>query len=477
MFHYSRFKAVWAMCFALVLVSCGGGGGGDGSGTASISTSTPVATLALPATGAVFNHNPTLIEGSVEPPDASVTVNGVTATVVNGHFSVTVTLPAGTHPVEVVATSPAGSSTTTFAATLNPNETCGTGATFTVSLPGLSLPDDPATIGRTDRALPDDSVTLPDGCDVYAILVHGYGRNEVFDELMFYKLAKWVAEHNGYVHWSWWNNFVGEYMERPLHVISGTSRGDPRYPYPGNINEFENKLDFFARGGKGKAVPDDDYQFQSDVKRVLTQIRARNPDAIVIVAGHSMGGNAVIRLGRQTTVPIDLLAPIDPVGNRNLPEGQGSSVFYAKETQSAVPGTSHYVNGNETFNWTRWRATRDFAGWTNRDCVRNFPLGPCRDFDLHPQKIDIHCRTVATGLDHRPPSDGLVADLYCPDQYPFSVVRLPHSGPSSLPPLAARGVLPVRLGSKQPATQLHHGAVTQRTAVRCRLSQLPACCG
>jgi asparagine synthase (glutamine-hydrolysing) len=38
-----------------------------------------------------------------------------------------------------------------------------------------------------------------------------------------------------------------------------------------------------------------------------------------IVAGHSMGGNAVARLGADPGVSIDLLAPIDPVGNRTRP--------------------------------------------------------------------------------------------------------------------------------------------------------------
>lgn len=369
---------VTVLCMVFALVSCGGG---NSSGPASSGTT--------PATAA------------------------------------NVALPASAQPVAAGATSPPESSTIPSSSTSSPTQVCGSGTGFTVSLPGLSLPKDPATNGLPNLTLPDDSVTLPDGCDVYAILVHGYGRNGLFDELMFYKLAKWVAEHNGYVHWSWWNNFLGEYLSRPLHVIPGTARGDAKYPYPGDISQFENKLDFFARGGKGKAVPDDDYQFQSDVKQVLTQIRAHTPNAIVIVAGHSMGGNAVIRLGAQTTVPIDLLAPIDPVGNRNLPEGQGSSVLYGNGNQSAVPGAPHYVKGNETFNWTRWRATRDFQGWTVRDCVRVGLTGPCIDFKpLTPLVIDPKCVTIATGLDHLPAS-ALQANNLCHPFYPNTVVKLP----------------------------------------------------
>jgi pimeloyl-ACP methyl ester carboxylesterase len=296
---------------------------------------------------------------------------------------------------------------------------CGTGATFTVNLAGVRMPRDPATEGLTDRRLPADSVTLPDGCDVYAIIVHGYGRNENLDELMFYKLAKWVAEHNGYVQWSWWNNFLGEYMSRPLHVIGGASPGDNDYPTPGDV--VANAWDF-ASGGTGKAVPDDDYQFQSDALAVLRAIRTHNPNAIVIVAGHSMGGNAVARLGSSTDVAIDLLAPIDPVGNRNFPEGQGGALGYGNGNSSAVPGADGYTEGNETFNWTRWRATHTFRGWIDRDCIRN-AVGLCRDFDPRPLYVSWECRTVNSTPQDEKTSNGPLADRSCPDQYSATTLR------------------------------------------------------
>lgn len=299
---------------------------------------------------------------------------------------------------------------------------CGSGQTFTVELPGRTMPLDPSTRDLEDRRLPADSVTLPDGCDVYAVIVSGYGRNNDFDELMFYRLAKWVAEHNGYVHWSWWNNFLGEYLSRPLHIIPGTSRDDFRskYPYPGNV--VERDAWDFAQGGSGKAVPDEDFQFYDDALRVLTQIRARNPDAIVIVAGHSMGGNAVARVGYFTTLKIDLLAPIDPVGNRNLPEGQGRANQYGSGRASAVPGTEGYETGNETFNWTRWRATRDLLGWIDRDCQRN-ALNLCRDFDPRPFHVEYRCRTVSSALANEKRSNGPIADKHCPDLYSYRNVK------------------------------------------------------
>lgn len=420
-------RILWYSGIVLFIASCGGGIGG--STPAAPPGSSPVVTVESPGNGSVVRRNPATVHGTVDPPNAAVTVNGVAAPVTKGQFSADITLNDGLNSIPITARSPSGSVTSVLDVTLNTTEMCGTGETFTVSLPGLFLPDDPSTLLLPGRTLPDDSVTLPKGCDVYAILIHGYGRNGLFDELMFYKLAKWVAGHNGYVHWSWWNNFTGEYMSKPLHVIPGTSWGNNRYPTPGNINEFENKLDFFARGGKGKAVPDEDFQFQSDAKRVLEQIRANNPGAIVIVAGHSMGGNATVRLGSAAPVPIDLLAPIDPVGNRNIPEGEGSSVAYGTGLKSAVPGTARYDSGNETFNWTRWRATRNFLGWIDRDCVRN-ALGVCKDFQpLNPFKHDYRCVTVNSTLSEtKPPSGGPIAEKYCPDWYrarsfKFSSVR------------------------------------------------------
>jgi hypothetical protein len=358
---------------------------------------------------------------SVPPPSAPVAVGASppsAAPVTNASFSGADALAEGSNAIDVVGTSADGETTTTAAP--HGNEMCGTGDTFDVPLTGWRLNDDPSTEELTNRTLPNDSITLPDGCDVYALIVHGYGRNASFDELMYYKLAKWVAEHNGYVHYSWWNNLLGEYQSRPLHVIGGSARGDDTYPTPGDISQFENIWDF-ARGGSGKAVPDEDFQFQADADKMLKEIRARNPQAIVIVAGHSMGGNAVARLGSETEVSIDLLAPIDPVGNRNLPKGQGGALGYSNGSNSAVPGQQKYDAGNETFNWTRWRATRDFLGWVDRDCERN-ALKLCRDFDSRPLRVEYRCRTVTSKPKDTKTSDGPNADKACPDLVSYATV-------------------------------------------------------
>ena len=292
-------------------------------------------------------------------------------------------------------TDPATSADTNQAAA-NSNQMCGNGETFLVNLPGVRMAKDPSTEGLTNRTLRYDSITLPKGCRIYAILVHGYGRNADLDELMYYKLAKYVAENDGYVHWSWWNNFLGEYMERPLHAI-----GDPDLkPSPGNV--IRNATAFLAPKGAGKAVPDDDHQFQADAKRVLAKIKEVNPDAIIIVAGHSMGGNAVARLGRETKVDIDLLAPIDPVGNRNNPVGVGGAVAYDTGVRDAAPGESNYTPGNETFNWTRWRATRKFKGFKKIDCIRN-SIGLCKNFESRLfRRPRYRCTTVGDWLEKPP---------------------------------------------------------------------------
>jgi pimeloyl-ACP methyl ester carboxylesterase len=245
------------------------------------------------------------------------------------------------------------------------NEMCGDGTTFTVPLEG-------------------DSVTLPNGCRIYALFVSGYERNRNLDELTFYKVAKFVMENDGYVHWAWWNNLLKEYMAGPLHPgdaitlpLIGTLG-----PNPGGLLGV-HALGFVPSTVLDvvpKAVPEEDVRFQADARTMLAAIRAHNPDAIIVVAGHSMGGDAVARLGANTDVKIDLLAPIDPVGNRSSPVGKLT---------------------DRTFNWTRWRATQEvFRGFRRADCVRNpsFPL-LCQDFDPRPFHFSFRCTAAGPFLD------------------------------------------------------------------------------
>jgi hypothetical protein len=286
---------------------------------------------------------------------------------------------------------------------------CGDGTTFTVQLPML--------VGH--GAGLSDEVTIPNGCRIYALFVSGYMANRDLDQLMFYKLAKLVAENDGYVHWAWWNNLLKEYLARPLHGLPGPA---PQ-PTPGNL-AGTHALGFVPTdlpGGVPKAVPEDDFQFQSDAKFMLKEIRQRNPDALIIVAGHSMGGNAVVRLGSDPTVPIDLLAPIDPVGNRSLPIGLPQ---VAGDVFAGLGGLLR------TFNWNRWRVANEMLGWRQRDCVRN-SLGLCQDMDPRPFRISFQC--INGPLLQSPPRVlgvlvGSRAPLVCPQIFPEAVSRRPHIG-------------------------------------------------
>jgi pimeloyl-ACP methyl ester carboxylesterase len=269
-------------------------------------------------------------------------------------------------------------------------EACGDGTTFTVDLPSLAG-------GR------GDSVTLPNGCRIYALLVSGYERNNKLDELTFYKLARFVLANNGYVHWAWWNNLLKEYMGGPLHpdeTFTVPVVGTVFPPTPGGLIGVHAAGFVPASHELGiipKAVPEDDFQFQADAARMLLAIRAKNPTAIIVVAGHSMGGGAVARLGTNRAVSIDLLAPIDPVGNRSSPVGRP---------------TVGYPVPDHTFNWTRWRASRDFRGFKFADCVRN-AIGLCQNFGtfLQPQH---HCTTRGPLRDAPPPFPGSLDPLHCP---------------------------------------------------------------
>ena len=269
-----------------------------------------------------------------------------------------------------------------------PADMCGNGTTFTVNLPGRqgSLPD--------GAFVPDDSVTLPDGCRIYALFVSGYSVNPMLNLLTFYKLAQFVAANNGYVHYAWWNNLMGEYLSGPLH---GTATHEPT---PGGATKG---LGFVPLADDApKAIPEEDHQFQDDARRMLAAIRQRNPHAVIVVAGHSMGGNAVVRLGASTSTVIDVLAPIDPVGNRSNPVGRPPTLPLG-----------------HTYNWTRWRVANSLAGFRQVDCVRN-AFNLCRDFDPHPLRFEARC---ALGpILNEPPLSG-TRSVFCPQAQPIVVVN------------------------------------------------------
>jgi len=203
----------------------------------------------------------------------------------------------------------------------------------------LGTPEEPITVtlpsidGDPKRL---EVIELPNGRPVYAFLVSGYHQNRNFDMFHFYNFARCVLEKGGYVHYSWWNNLLAPYMERPLH--DNTSEPGLTHLADGDF------LGFLPIAPADKAIPSDDDQFQADAEAVLAAIREHNPQAAIVFVGHSMGGDAVARLGASTGVEIDLLAPIDPVGNRSCtPWTEGADVY---QCQGLV-------------QWTRFRATHE----------------------------------------------------------------------------------------------------------------------
>ena len=62
-----------------------------------------------------------------------------------------------------------------------------------------------------------DSIEIPNGRPVYALLVSGFHQNRNLDMFHYYNFAKCLFEADAYVHYAWWNNLLAPYMERPLH--------------------------------------------------------------------------------------------------------------------------------------------------------------------------------------------------------------------------------------------------------------------
>jgi len=173
------------------------------------------------------------------------------------------------------------------------------GPTFTVALPSI---DDPCDV---------ETITIPNGRPIYALLVSGFYQNRNLDMFHWYNFARCLQEKGAYVHFAWWNNLLAPYMERPLHNPNSV---------PGwEVTPFHDLNGYvYGTSYPNKALPAEDYQFQADANSLLTAIRQHNPDAIIILVGHSMGGDAIVRLADSMPddFDIDLLAPMDPVGNR-----------------------------------------------------------------------------------------------------------------------------------------------------------------
>jgi pimeloyl-ACP methyl ester carboxylesterase len=190
-----------------------------------------------------------------------------------------------------------------------------------------------------------EKIQIPKGRPIYAFLVSGFYQNGNLDMFHWYNFAQCLQEEGAYVHYAWWNNLLEPYMRGPLHNPDST----PGY----EVNPaHDNAIFIFGEDYPNKALPAEDYQFQKDAAAVLTAISREEPDAAIILVGHSMGGNAIARLAENIdfNVEIALLAPIDPVGNRTcLP-------CYADHQTRCVNGSLYACSG--AWNFKRWYAIR-----------------------------------------------------------------------------------------------------------------------
>lgn len=180
------------------------------------------------------------------------------------------------------------------------------------------------TVGAASEKNP--TIRIPVGRPIYALLVSGYHQNRNLDMFHYYKFAKCLLASDAYVHYAWWNNLLAPYMEKPLHN-EGSIPSIDGFPEH-DIFGFIWGVDILEYPGyPTKAVPAEDHQFQQDAAQLLKSIREHNPHAAIVLVGHSMGGDAVARLGASIDIDIDLLAPIDPVGNRTCIELSPGSIL------------------------------------------------------------------------------------------------------------------------------------------------------
>ena len=234
------------------------------------------------------------------------------------------------------------------------NEQC-----IQITLP-CTEPDKYGKAGWYHHTCEPEVIKIPNGRPIYAFLVNGFDQNHNLNMFHFYNFARCMfrltenLDKKAYVHFAWWNNLLAPYMEKPLHndasvpskVLGALDASSDYFGF-----SYDPNVDPFWKRVPTKAIPAEDYQFQKDAKAVLEAIRENNPDAAIILVGHSMGGDSVIRLADSMPedFAIDLLAPIDPVGNRTcLPNSP-----LANPGQMAWHNTTCY--GAHTF--TRFRAT------------------------------------------------------------------------------------------------------------------------
>lgn len=318
-----------------------------------------------------------------------------------------------------------------------PTEICGDGTTTTVRLPSVSPTE-----------VEEDVILVPNGCRIYLLIASDYGRNRRMDELLFYPLAKFVAENGGYVHYSWWNNLLRPYMGGALHPATNQFPNDPGPLMTVGLFESVLGIDFLGDTGAdelyvadavkklnlGKLsvglvvtaldqlldllrrsmvhVPDGT-QFAADAREFVESVRHSNPNALILLAGHGYGATGLLKAARGTSAAIDLVALIDPIGTDALPVGfqRGPHVSQpelAELTNFVLgPGPKPHTNPQ-----TRWRAIHDFLGYQQADCIRDGLF--CQDFDPRFLRFEFRCKAPGAAWLDRDPFPASWAPLSCP---------------------------------------------------------------
>jgi hypothetical protein len=346
------------------------------------------------------------------------------------------------------------------------NEMCGDGTTYRVELPveddspggGLLLPF---------ATLRPDFVDLPKGCDVYLLIVSDVGRNTRLDELLFYPLAKLVAEHNGYVHYSWWNNLLKPYLGPQVHQaedlggaqifetvntpgdrfggLSGLKdsafvaalehaghqadlrairrheiyQTECRFNNPsagtvlGSILNLagaagclalEAASDFYFAPSGRRPFPDSTRQLVADAAQFVMRTRSENPDALIVVAGHGVGAHAAALVEERLALFAGLPVPgVEPPPMIDLLALIGPYGSTSEPDGSEID--------DSTLLGSRWRALYPIAGYARRDCVRSLPL-VCQNFGTF-FRPSYECFTRNELLSERP-LVGSFAPLICP---------------------------------------------------------------
>jgi Ca2+-binding RTX toxin-like protein len=193
-----------------------------------------------------------------------------------------------------------------------------------------------------------------------AFFVNGYGGANVPPDVMqhiddlFSNAHRAGIIHNFDIYETNWNSpdptsFV---YDSSHHINGGAISGHPGSILSNLLDPIPGPTLFnfnFPTGLKGKVDPNPaDPRLPDDFVNTLTNILNTQYDDhdLVVLVGHSFGGNSVLRVANQTTRKIDLLATFDPVGWSFTGQSTSDNVVIIPEVNVPVPGFAQSVFGS-----------------------------------------------------------------------------------------------------------------------------------